>query len=67
MQIAYLLDNYMNLLKMSKFFTLSKDPNPDRSKHNMQLLHIHAIIALSECIFCTNLDWLLSAVSNGHQ
>ena len=32
----------------------------------MQLLQIHAFFALSECIFCTNLDWLLLGVSDGH-
>jgi hypothetical protein len=63
MQIAYLLDNYTLL---NQFTENIKKLNPDRNKHNMQLLQIHAIIALIKCIFCTNLDWLLSGVSDGH-
>jgi len=56
MQIAYLLDNYTLLHQFTeniKKFIILKDFNPDRNKHNMQLLQAHAIIAIRECIFCT--------------
>ena len=32
----------------------------------MQLLQIHAIIALSECNYCTVFSWLVSGISDGH-
>jgi hypothetical protein len=60
MQIAYLLDNYTLLNQFTeniKFFIILKDFNPDRNKHNMQFLQVHAIFALGECNFCT-IFWL---------
>ena len=58
MQIAYLLDNYTLLNQFTeniKIFIISKDFNPDRGKHNMHFLQVHANFALGSCKFCTNL------------
>ena len=69
MQIAYLLDNYMLLHQVTeniKFFIILKDFNPDRNKHNMQFLQVHAIFALGECNSCTIFSLLVSGISDGH-
>ena len=57
---------YTKLLKISKNFIILKDFNPDRNKHNMQFLQVHAIFALGECNSCTIFSLLVSGISDGH-